>query len=61
MTFYKLLDVVSGHNVYTNPKAIDYYIYLPKKVEIHLKSQDYFYVDKVDFHNMMTLEGVDEY
>lgn len=61
MTFYKLLDVVSGKNVYTNPEAIDYYIYHPKKVEIHLKSQDYFYVDKFDFTNMMILEGVNEY
>lgn len=61
MKFYKLHDVISGEDVYTTPSAIEYYIHHEDRVEIHLKSSDYFNVNKFDFTTMFIMEGVDEF
>ena len=61
MNFYKLYDVKNGDNVYVNPKSLEWYIYHEKYVEINLSSGDYLTVSKLDFENMMQLEGAKEY
>ena len=61
ITFYKLLDVECGLDVYLNPKSIEYYVYKDKYVEIYIKPQKYMHVDKSDFENMLIFEGIDEY
>lgn len=61
MTFYKLFDYKTKQDVYLNPITIAYYVYNDTYVEIYLLSQDYMRADKLDFMNMIFLEGGREY
>lgn len=61
MTFYKLFDYETKQHVYLNPKTIAYYSYNDTYVEMYLLSQEYMRTDKLDFMNMIFLDGGKEY
>lgn len=61
MTFYKLYDYETNQDIYLNPNAIEYYVYNDTRVEIYLLSDGYMLADKLDFMNMLFLEGGQEY
>lgn len=61
ITFYKLFDYETKQDVYLNPNTIAYYAYNDTYVEIYLLSQQYLRTDKLDFMNMIFLEGGKEY
>lgn len=61
MTFYKLFDYETNQDVYLNPNTIAYYVYNDTYVEIYLLSQEYLRTDKLDFMNMIFLQGGKEY
>lgn len=61
MTFYKLYDYETNQDIYLNPNAIEYYVYNDTRVEIYLLSDGYILADKLDFMNMLFLEGGKEY
>lgn len=61
ITFYKLLDVDCKENIYVNPKHIERYTCYEYFVEIRFTSGVINNVSKSDFHNMLILEGIDEY
>ena len=63
MRFYKLTSVATGDDYYINPEMIDFYRYSQYSddcvmVYVNKTRLD---VSKIDFTNMMILEGVDEY
>ena len=60
MNFYKLTDIITHDEIYLNPKKINFYVYTNDGVMIDTDSIR-IEVSKVDFTNMMILEGVDEY
>ena len=60
MYFYKFKEIDSGQEVYVNPKAIEYYMYVKDYVQIETSSM-YMHVSKSEFINMMMLEGAREY
>ena len=61
MTFYKLYDHKTKQDIHLNPNTIAYYVYYDTYVEIYLLSQECFCIDKLDFMNMLFLEGGQEY
>lgn len=61
MTFYKLYDYKTKQDIHLNPNTIEYYVYNDTYVEIYLLSQEYLCTDKLDFMNMLFLEGGKEY
>ena len=60
MRFYKLTSVFTGEDYYIRPDLIDYYKYTDEGVLLRINNMR-LEVSKVDFTNMMILEGVDEY
>lgn len=60
MTFYKLISVNTGEDIYIKPDVIDFYKYTEKGVMLFIKNK-HIEVLEMDFKNMMILEGVDEY
>ena len=63
MRFYKLTSVTTGDDYYINPSMIEFYRYSQYSddcvmVYVNKTRLD---VSKIDFTNMMILEGVDEY
>lgn len=61
MTFYKLQDISTNYEFYTNPKHIELYVYHENYVKIRFTSGKYANVDKSDFEHMMIIEGAYEY
>lgn len=61
MTFYKLQDISTNYEFYTNPKHIELYVYHENYVKIRFTSGQYANVDKSDFEHMMIIEGAYEY
>ena len=60
MRFYKLTSVLTGEDYYIRPDLIDFYKYTDNGVLLRIKNMR-IEVSKVDFTNMLILEGVDEY
>lgn len=60
MRFYKLTSVLTGDDYYIRPDSIDFYKYTDDGVLLCIKNMR-IEVSKVDFTNMLILEGVDEY
>ena len=60
MRFYKLTSVVYGNEYYVRPDSIDFYKYTDDGVLLRIKNMR-LEVSKVDFKNMLILEGIDEY
>ena len=60
MRFYKLTSVSTGEDYYIRPDLIDYYKYTDEGVLLRINNMR-LEVSKVDFTNMLILEGVDEY
>ena len=63
MRFYKLTSVTTGDDYYINPNMIEFYRYSQYSddcvmVYVNKTRLD---VSKIDFTNMLILEGVDEY
>lgn len=58
-TFYKLTSVYTGEDYYIRPDMIDFYKYTNEGVMIIVKNMR-LEVSKVDFTNMLILEGIDE-
>ena len=60
MRFYKLTSVSTGDDYYINPNKIEFYRYSDDCVMVYV-NKTRLDVSKVDFTNMLILEGVDEY
>ena len=60
MRFYKLTSVLTGEDYYIRPDLIDFYKYTDDGVLLRIKNMR-IEVSKIDFTNMMILEGVEEY
>ena len=60
MRFYKLTSVTTGDEYYINPEMIEFYRYSDDCVMVYV-NKTRLDVSKIDFTNMMILEGVDEY
>ena len=58
MKFYKLLDIVTGEYIYTNPKHIIFYKHTDHGVLIDIGPIQ-FVVVQSDFEDMMRYEGVE--
>lgn len=57
-TFYKITDIDSSHELYINPKIIDYYFYTDKGVQIQTNNIP-IHASRHDFERMFILEGID--
>ena len=60
MRFYKLTSVTTGDDYYINPNMIEFYRYSDDYVMVYV-NKTRLDVSKIDFTNMLILEGVDEY
>ena len=63
MRFYKLTSVTTGDDYYINPNMIEFYRYSQDSddcVMVYV-NKTRLNVSKIDFTNMLILEGVDEY
>ena len=60
MRFYKLTSVTTGDDYYINPNMIEFYSYSDDCVMVYV-NKTRLNVSKIDFTNMLILEGVDEY
>ena len=60
MRFYKLTSVTTGDDYYINPNMIEFYRYPDDCVMVYV-NKTRLNVSKIDFTNMLILEGVDEY
>lgn len=59
-TFYKITDIDSNHELYINPKIIDFYFYTDKGVLIQTSNIP-IHTNRDDFENMIILEGIEQY